>query len=57
MRKFEVNLAICTRCETVCGFTVERMCPNCGKSMEPLKAAVRADGCGIVFYTEAEDDE
>lgn len=53
-RKLEVNMAICTRCETVCGATVKRQCPSCGKDMEPLKAALRADGRAIAFYTEDE---
>ncbi len=57
MKKHEVKLAICTRCEMVCGATVERRCPGCDKSMEPLKAALKADGKTIVFYVEYEDPD
>ncbi len=57
LKKYEVKLAICTRCEMVCGTAVERGCPGCGKSMEPLKAALKADAQTIVFYTEYEDSD
>jgi hypothetical protein len=50
-KKFEVNLAICTACESVRGATVLWTC-SCGAAMEPLKAALKADGRTVVFYTE-----
>ncbi len=54
MKKYEVKLAICTRCERVCGATTERTCPGCLRRMEPIKAALKADGETIVFYMEYE---